>query len=132
MTWGPSEFLTAMATGVETRPGYVYRGLGLYLSQPGSPKGRRKPLWCLVHLGSGHAVFYIKGKVADAFPVATEVAECSDWAAFDGLAGWKNTDPELEEKVRAIYWKHVKRVAVGKGGGGNQERAREVATRRSN
>lgn len=130
--WKPSEFPTANTSGVVVKAGYVYRGLGLYMAQAASPKGRRPPLWCLVHLGSGHAVFCIKGNVAKAFPIASEVAECSDWASFDGLDGWENTDPELKEKFWALYWKYEGKTALLGTAGAMHERAREVAMARDN
>lgn len=128
--WEPADFPVARDSGVAVKPGYVYRGLGLYMAQSASPKGRRPPLWCLVHLGSGHCIFWIKGVVADAFPVASEVAEASDWTAFEGLTGWENTDPELKDKVRALYRKHAKRVVLG-GSGPQHDRALEVAAARA-
>lgn len=118
MIWAPSKFLVSapwresMTREVE---GYVYRGLGLTIAIKGSPKGRRPPRWTLTHLGSGHAVCNLTGHVKDAFPIATEIAECGDWS-FDGLYGWKNIDPELADKFRAIQAKHAKQVHRGQGG----------------
>lgn len=130
--WKPEHFQTASAGGAYVRYGYVYRGLGLYRMFQGSPKGRRPPTWCLVHLGSGHAVVNIVGHVADAFPVAGEIAECGDWT-FDSLDGWKNRDLELPVKVRAIIARHPKKrfQRTGELGQQNEAVAAEIARARA-
>lgn len=102
MTWKPETFPIAVGPqSIDRRAGYTYRGLGLHMVMKASPKGRRPPRWKLTHLGSGHGVAHIDGAVADAFPIASEIAECSEWD-FDGLNGWRNRDPELPKKVLEI------------------------------
>lgn len=114
--WEPADFLIARAVEPVTRAGYIYRGLGLHIAVRASPKGRRPPTWSLIHLGSGHRICMITGMVAKAFPVATEIAECSDWEAFDSIDGWLNTDPGIAEKVRQIVARHPN---AGRGPGGD-------------
>lgn len=126
MTWAPQKFLVAVGwstDGTHEISGYAYRGLGLAMTIKGSPKGRRAPRWTLTHLGSGHAVCAIIGHVKDAFPIATEIAECGDWS-FDGLTGWKNVDPELADKFSAIRTKHAKLIKSG----GNGSRSEAIAS----
>src|SRR5271154_5226172 len=100
MMWVQEIFLRAengRTTPVNTN-GHVYRGVGLF---------ERKPnIWDLFHLGTGHLIFKnIYGKRGDVFSIATEIAEMTDWS-FDGIGGWKNTDPELPEKMAGIMKRH--------------------------
>ena len=105
--WRPAKFKRAdKFDGAIETSGYIYRGLGL---QAQSPRGRRPPIWLLIHLNSGHVICQISGVVAKAFPIAAEIAECTDWG-FSGLDGWNNTDPDLPSKVRNFaekYGKHI-------------------------
>lgn len=121
--WKPGSYPIACGPQhIGHREGYTYRGLGLH-------KVSDKPEWNLTHLGSGHAVAVIKGTVAEAFPIATEIAESADWD-FDGLNGWRNRDPELPAKVMAIMAKYKKRVKR-KGGNPSDEAARLVVMERA-
>jgi hypothetical protein len=70
--WRASSFPIARGGGVVVTSGYVYRSLGLHMLSSARP-----PRWSLARLGSGHRL--ISGVVADAFPIATEIAECGDW-----------------------------------------------------
>lgn len=131
--WQPNEFLIADTWSPEKChkvAGYTCRGLGIHVVIQGSPKGRRPPTWSLTHLGSGHVVVRIAGKVAEAFLIASEIAECSEWDAFDGLDGWRNTDPGLPDKVREIMTRYPKAVSRG-GGWHSHEAARAIATARA-
>jgi hypothetical protein len=108
--WRPAKFKRAdKFDGAIETSGYSYRGLGLQLSIAQSPKGRRSPVWLLIHLNSGHVICQISGIVAKALPIAAEIAECTDWS-FSGLDGWNNTDPNLLSKVKNLgerYPKHI-------------------------
>lgn len=117
--WRPEDYLLAVSVEPYTSKvsGYTYRGLGLHVLDAGSPGGRRKPTWRLTHLGTGCSLADIKGDVATAFPVATEIAECSDWD-FISLDGWRDRDPEIGAKVNAIIGRHK-----------NATRAKGAATR---
>lgn len=130
MAWQPATFLIADFDGPSSRAGYVYRGLALHIVVKGSPKGRRPPTWALTHLGSGHRIGLIDGRVGDAFPIATDIAECGDWT-FDGLNGWKNLEPELPQKLVNIAEGHKKRCRLTAGAGGSAEIARSIAMSRS-
>ena len=107
--WRPAKFKRAdKFDGAIETSGYIYRGLGLQMSIAQSLRGRRPP-WLLIHLNSGHVICQISGVVAKAFPIAAEIAECTDWG-FSGLDGWNNTDPDLPSKVRIFaerYPKHI-------------------------
>ena len=108
--WHPAKFKRAdKFDGATETSGYIYRGLGLQMSIAQCPRGRRPPFWLLIHLNSGHVICQISGVVAKAFPIAAEIAECTDWG-FSGLDGWNNTDPDLPSKVRIFaerYPKHI-------------------------
>ena len=108
--WRPAKFKRAdKFDGAIETSGYISRGLGLQMSIAQSLRGRRPPFWLLIHLNSGHVICQISGVVAKAFPIAAEIAECTDWG-FSGLDGWNNTDPDLPSKVRNFaerYPKHI-------------------------
>lgn len=127
MCWKPGVVLRAFPDGPFADNGYVYRGLGLVTAQTTVKKG--KPTWWLIHLGSGHALCRIVGKVAEAFPIATEIAECGEWD-WDGLDGWKNRDPEIKDKAVAIMRNHSACV-VRRNAGSNPDVARAVALARA-
>lgn len=132
MAWEPADFLIAdrwSPEGCHKVAGHTHCGLGIYICIKGSPKGRRGPTWSLRHLGSGHTVCLIEGKVAVAFLIASEIAECGDWS-FDGLKGYVNVDPEIPEKCRTIFAKYPKAVRRG-GGNQSEESARAIAMARA-
>lgn len=81
----------------------------MWMAHRASPKGRRPPTWFLIHLGTGLLLARIKGKVAVAFVIGAEIADCSDWD-FDGQDGWRNRDTELPMKVKTICEKYPKAV----------------------
>jgi hypothetical protein len=97
--WQPSDFYIARATYPVQMAGYVYKGLGLHIAR--QTLIHRLPVWHLTHLNTGHRVAEIRGLVAEAFPIATAIAECGDWD-FLSLTGWKDQDPELANKVLKI------------------------------
>jgi hypothetical protein len=104
-TWSPALFFQAVAGGKPIgRWGYVFRGLALHHSGWASP--RSKTQWKLTHIGSGGSFLKFTGAVSDVFPVAREIAECSDWTLFDLPEGWRQTDPDLPAKVGAICEAH--------------------------
>lgn len=130
MIWQPATFKVAMAGGLREVSGYVFRGLGLHLVIDASPKGRRPASWSLSHLNTGHRIALVKGDVQTVFPIAHEVATCTDWEAFTSLSGWRNTDPELKTKVEAIaarFPASLDRMA----GQGSEAMASEIAMERA-
>lgn len=110
--------------------GYVWRGLGIRKVSAPSPKGRRKAVWSLTHIGSGHRVGTLHGDAATAFPVATEIALAGDWT-FDGLTGWKNQFPDVEERLGEIIARHSKVFTHTGSGQGNEDVARAIAMART-
>lgn len=131
MSWEPADFLVADSwsnIGYHKVAGYSYRGLGIHMIR--SPKGRRPPTWSLCHLGSGHTVCLIDGRVAVAFAIASEIAECGDWS-FDGLKGWINVDPEIPEKCKVIMAKYPKATRRATGGNHSENSARAIALARA-
>ena len=104
--WTREAFLIANPDGpAAKRQGWTYRGLGLWMMIPGSLKGRRKPLWSITHLGSGHLVVAIEAAKETAIAIATELAEAGDWS-FEGLEGWKNQFPEAHQVVLALMTRY--------------------------
>lgn len=130
MSWEPEVYKIASFAGPHPVAGYVYRGLGLHIRVSASPKGRKPPTWTLTHLNTGHSICNLTGKVADVFPVAAEVAECGDWT-FEGLHGWKNMDPELGFRTKAIAEKHPGVCAYRHGVTSDEKIAREIAAERT-
>lgn len=129
MAWEPATFMSAWGTEAAPQVGYVYKGLGLYMAMKASQKGRRPARWCLVHLNSGHAIGWVTGDVATAFPIASDVADLTDWD-FEGVDGWRNRDPDLPKKVHALSEAHPKRLEV-RGGTPNHDAARAVLASRA-
>lgn len=120
MSWEPRDFLIATAAGPYEVYGYTYRGIGLHIAKRGLVA-----TWSITHLGSGHCIGHVTGKVAKVFPIATEIAEVGDWD-FDGLEGYRNSDPQIKERAAAIIAKHrVKRIP----GEESAEVARSIALR---
>lgn len=131
MTWKSETFSRAVrGFGPVTVSGYTHKGLGLFMAIRASPKGRRPPTWHLIHLNSGHSVASIKGFVAEAFPVAYEIAECADWD-FSSLDGWRNQQPDLPGLVNAIIKRHAKRAEIKAGGGSDAEVAAQILMARA-
>lgn len=126
MSWQPEDFLIATAGEPFPVVGYVYRGLGLH-----KPSPRRKN-WSLTHLGTGHQIATITGKVADVFPVASEIAECGDWD-FDGLKGYVNRDPEIGKRLHEIIARHknARPAIVTEARKPNHDVARQITERRA-
>jgi hypothetical protein len=121
--------MVATDGGPDKVSGAVYRGLGMRMQIKGSPKGRRPPTFAVWHLGTGHRVRNITAVEELASQIATELAELTDWEAFDSLLGWQNTDPDLPNKVRSVDAKYPGKT-VGGGGRSNQPVAMQIAMSR--
>ena len=102
--WAPGSFWISTEEGVDRVSGYVRKGMGLRHHGWATPLDWTE--WTLTHLGSGAAVMDLAGRVAVVFPVASEVADCTDWTAFDLASGWRQVDPDLIERLAAIVEKH--------------------------
>lgn len=129
MTWEATSFLIALPGGPYVVGGYTYRGLGLHLGVPASPKGRRPAKWILSHLGSGHSVAHLDGATDVVFALAREIADAGDWS-FDHLEGWRNHFPDAREKVDAIL-QRSRAGARTKGAGASEDIARTISLARS-
>ena len=108
--------------------GYVYRGLGL--RHEGWAHNRKQTLWRLIHLGSGLNIAVLRGDVRAVFPVASEVAECGDFTLFDLPDGWRQTDPDLQDKVKAILAQHPSVVVAKAPNKGTAEDTRAMIAAR--
>jgi hypothetical protein len=135
--WKPDRYeIAAPVGGVELVDGLSYRGLGLHLNSATKAKYVRKDgtrrvywSWAVTHLNTGHMVrgFY-DVPIADVFAAATDLAMITDWT-FDGLQGWRNTDPEVPDKLQAWHKRHQLGARQG-GMGGNDDIAREIGMKR--
>lgn len=47
-------------------------------------------------------ILEMTGDVDTVFPIATEIAGCSDFTLFDLPDGWRQTDPDMPLKINAI------------------------------
>ena len=104
-TWQPAMFVRAVPGGIPAVDcGYECRGLVLRHSGWATPRSETR--WGLYHAGSGAGIARFTGSVATVFPVALEIALCSDWTLFDLPEGWRQTDPDLPAKVGAIMEAH--------------------------
>ena len=103
--WLPRQFHVARRSASPLLvSGYVWRGLGLHHRGWGAPRAQTR--WSLIHLGSGGCFLRFIGDVATVFPVAGEIARCSDFTLFDLPDGWRQTDPALPAKIGAICQAH--------------------------
>lgn len=128
--WPAADVLVAYPGGPIAKAGYAWRGLGLFVAVPASPKGRRPAKWSLTHLGSGHAIAFLTGDVRTVFPVASEVAMAGDWT-FDGLQGYKNQFPDAAERLSEIIARHPTVIVRSQGGAAHEGAAQAVATARA-
>lgn len=129
MKWTAAKYLLATPVQPTDVSGRTYRGLGLHQAGRGSPKGKRPPWWALTHLATGHRVCRIDAHEDEALKIATLIAECGDWT-FEGLDGWKNSDPELKEKAAAMMQTFPGRISIGVAGH-HTEIAHKIATVRA-
>lgn len=93
LTWTVGEVSVATREGRYERTGLIRNGIGLDERQPkwGAPQ------WALTHLATGLQVCMLEGRMHDIIDLATEIADCADWAA-DGFA----VSRELASRVRDI------------------------------
>lgn len=125
--WKPGPYLIARPEGIIKVWGYTYRGLGLHMKYP---EGLFKTLWCLTHLNSGHRINYIRGTMPEAMAIATETAHVTEWD-FDGLDGWKNREPDLKAKMKALDLKHLDHIVHIDGAHPvSPDKAREILMKR--
>lgn len=130
MSWEPARYQVAGPNGQPYQvAGYTYRGLGLHLVIEPSPKGRRPGLWTLTHLNSGHRVALAQGNVPTAFAAAAAVAELGDWD-FDGVAGWRNRDPELPARLVDLV-RRTPALKLSTAGGADADQAVAISTARA-
>jgi hypothetical protein len=96
MAWVEQMFKTSQGDKLVEVRGWVRerRHVGLYFNEIG--------VWWLVHLNSGHGICKLAGQPIDVLPVATRLAECTDWS-FSDIRGWQNTDPDLPRKIGQIW-----------------------------
>ena len=122
--WKAEEFLNALrGMGPVSIAGYTHAGLGIYLGGAS---------WSLIHLGSGHRVCRLKGTLERAALLGCEVAALTDWT-FLGLDGWRNTDPDLKDKLTAWAATHPREVEFMTSGRaeGDDAMANEIARARA-
>lgn len=127
--WKEGRFLVGLGDGVREVTGWCTADLGLELAIEGSPKGRRKPLWSLVHLNTGHRIFCIQAEEHNALALASQVHELTDWS-FVSLDGWRDRDPRLHDKVIAVADEAEFKVEF-LSAGRSQEAARQIAMARA-
>jgi hypothetical protein len=103
--WRPAKFFRAIP-GKDPIEAWGYEWRGLVLRHTGWATPRTQTRWSLVHIGSGGTIAHFAGNVATVFPVATAIAQCSDFTLFDLPDGWRQTDPDLAQKIAAIFEAH--------------------------
>ena len=129
--WQPGQFLIAGLRGPEKVNGYIYRSLGMWRAPRFVDRRKRylehfrQSTWSLTHLGSGHSICHIVAPMQDAFEVATEFADATDWD-FDSLGGWRDRDPDLPDKVCTLLDKHA-RIIYRTKGESSEAIARQIA-----
>ena len=126
--WKPGLFYSVSWDSAETDYGLLWGGLAVTKISSGSPKGRRPPTWLIIHCGSGHAVCIVEAHKTEAFSIADQIADLTDWT-FEGLDGWKNTDPDLMDRMRVLAARHGNQMRFSSGS--SHEAARAVAYARA-
>lgn len=126
--WERTTFHVALAAGIALVHGHTSKGLGLVRVEEGAWGLKVKPLWSLVHLGSGHQIVEIEAWTKEAFSVASSLVDCGDWT-FDALNGYRNTDPDLLSRTLTL----ARMLGAHRPDKGrrNHEMAREIATARA-
>lgn len=106
--WVPGSLLITSRRGGAPRPltGLVNaNGLGMHVS----PRGMG---WNLTHLNTGLRICSLQtGDLVLAASVATAIGYMADWG-FLGVDGWKNMDPDLPRRLRALLKTHGLRDTV--------------------
>lgn len=128
--WKPGKILIVFFDQPTWRPGFEYRGVGLFKLMGGMPELGFDPHWGVYHLGSGHFVIDIQADEPEVFEIATEIADAGDWT-FDGPGGWQNQFPDLWERLGEIQARHPGRL-TRPGTHENHEAAFEVLIQREN
>lgn len=123
-----------LASGIAIRPvrGIVCGGLGLALLSATKARYKRKDgtrkvwsYWVLAHLNTGHAVasFY-DTDIDRLMPVVAEIEALGDWD-FAGLEGWRNSEPELQDRYRE--WQATRAPKWLQAGSGQRDEATAIA-----
>lgn len=121
MTWISNSFMIAGPEGISEVDGFTYSGLGLHKI------GRYR--WSVTHLESGHRVVEVLGSEKDAKKAAVTVADLTDWT-FRSLDGWRNTDPDLPEKIAKLTFFDPCIVRAGGSSSHGADLARQIAEAR--
>jgi hypothetical protein len=97
--WKPGSYLTVNAEGGRYCSGLVYRGIGI---EPvaDDDSGAWYTDWDVTHLASGALIGSIVGlDEAEAFKLATMMADATDWAAIGDLDELALGTPKLTSKL---------------------------------
>lgn len=125
MKFEAGSYLVVIAGEPTPVDGFVYQGVGLSLASD------TESLWVLTHLQSGHAICFAVATIGIALEAAAEVAEATDWS-FDGVAGWRNRDPDLPKKMQALFERHDGVLQATQDNPRSEAAARAVLVRRGN
>lgn len=128
--WKFGPYLMASIGEAAKTTGFIRSGLAMSMRIKASPKGRRPPTWSLTHLGSGHRVALIDAHPVEAFEVANAILALTDWT-FDGLSGWRNQDPDLMDKLKALRSQYPKALSRTGGTPSDPDIARAIAMARA-
>ncbi len=93
IAWTVDDVLITTRGGRHSRVGLVRNGIGL--DERDTKRG--EPQWAVTHLATGLQVCMLEGALHDILPVATDIADCAQWAA-DGFT----VDAALAVAVREI------------------------------
>lgn len=133
--WRPARFKIGGPVIYEVA-GWELNGLGLDLRTCWRGRHVRKDgtrlvstTWMTTHLNTGHSVRVFRGEPCElVFRAATDLALLADWT-FQGLEGWRNTDPDIQDKLEAWHrrWEFAAEPA---GMGRHEETARAIGMER--
>ncbi len=114
-----------MIDGPTRTDAILYRGVALFEVYPQSRA--QPPQWSLSHVNTGYCICMIHAVRPIAITIATPIAEMADWS-FDSVDGWKNTQPDLIERLQPVLdrWKPT----VTYGGGPKYEEIKGALSQR--
>jgi hypothetical protein len=118
MSWKKASFKISTAQGIVTVSGWINAAgeLGVHASA----RGR----YNITHLNTGLMAGESLGNARDALDLAAKFERAGDWG-FSSIHGWKQMDPDLPYKLKAITSGRRARVG-GRGRVGDEETSRAI------
>ena len=101
--WTRATFFISAAGAVHIVSGWTYKGLGIYQRKPND--------WSITHLGTGHKLFLVTGKMERVMRIARRIANAADWH-FNAMPENPEVYFALMDIVRREYMKYTNSLYV--------------------